>query len=220
MIMKKCYLGLIALLFAAGLQAQLAKGTRLIGGQILMASTTTELANNRSQVNTQFNFRLSAGWAYKENAVFGFLVGIAPTRVRNKRPGADSVSLRGTEGTIGLFGRKYAGLGKKFFFFTETSFSGFSGQIKDNIGTNLTVTNTRNGFALDLTPGLAYQMAKKLHLEITVPRILSASYISTVTDKSNLLGNRIRNNSLSLFSSLGNNGAVLGDMGVAVRWVF
>ncbi len=165
---------LIILLFSGLANAQFSKGSLLVGGE-LSYSENSYSASGASDQNTHTGvFNLSLGKAVNKNTVLG---------INLTYSGSKQTTLFVSKGNfygIGIFYRKYKSLGKDFYLFGEAG-AGYT--YIDQKGTDNTgvLQLSQSGYSLRIyiTPGIAYQVSKKLFLEISIPAVLSAQFTSS-----------------------------------------
>ncbi len=172
--------------------AQIKKGTILLGGQIAGASGNNKQANQFTEETVKiksFVFGTSIGKAIKENNIIGINVGAGFTNYTFRRVGIDSSSSKSNSFNAGVFYRKYKKLAKDFYFFGETNV-GFGVNKQYNLRNNFYNEYHRKAFSTDLsiTPGISYQVFKKMQLEVSLPNVVGAYYsksndIETATSK-------------------------------------
>ncbi len=170
----------LALLAALNANAQIEKGTWLLGGNASYNKIKNESPLQLNQLRTSLEsgavVNLMAGTAFKENQVAGLTVGYAPVKVIEETLAANGAisknERKGHQKSIGLFHRFYKPLGNNFFFVAHTGASylnGKAGMIKSN------------GFDLSISPGIAYQILKNVHLEVSIPNILGVSHYKSTS---------------------------------------
>lgn len=174
--MKKTLLVTVSLLFIASLvQAQINKGSVLLGGS-LSASTNkykTDIPPGNDAHQTGFAFTPSVGITTSTNTVWGISLGY----IHYKN---ESINTAGTTENnnynAGIFYRKYVVLGKGFYLFGQVNadYSPFK-QTTENTTSN---ESERKGWAVSLSasPGVAYAVSKRFHLEAGLNQLLSLSY--------------------------------------------
>lgn len=168
---------LFLVFIAAGLasNAQITKGSILLGGNIGF-STQTYNANSPNEQKTTF---LSAvpnyGWAVKDNTVLGFDLDYGYQSYNY--PGSDK-STSNTYGA-GIFLRNYKNLGGRFYLFGQGGLDGSYTTTKDiNLSATPTTEIDTKGYslAIDFYPGIAYLVGNRLMLETGFPDIFYARY--------------------------------------------
>lgn len=183
----------MAVLFTAAYSvthAQIKKDAVLLGGQISFSSSKS--SNNSTPPNTATNnvfLNLSAGKAIKENTVIGIYGGYGQGKIEAVYPNSTSNISTTSNTAAGAFYRKYKTLGKSFYFFGEVN-AGFRGYKQENenkvIGATTTSTYTETGVELGLTPGLSYQLCKKMQLEVLMPSFAGLRYATTKNSGTNV----------------------------------
>lgn len=212
----------MAVLFTAAYSvthAQIKKDAVLLGGQVSFYSSKT--SDNSTPPNTTNNnafVNISAGKAIKENTVVGLYGGYGQGKSENIYSNNSSNKSTGTNTSAGVFYRKYKGLGKNFYFFGEVN-AGYRGYKQDYenkaFGTTTTTTSTETGAELGLTPGLSYQLFKKMQLEVVMPSFAGLRYATTKNSGSNIT--TTKGNSFQFSTSLNN--SVLNSLAVGFKFV-
>lgn len=170
----KITLALLPFLFFSSItDAQIKKGSILLGGGISYSSTTMDNSTNPKINNTIVIF--SAGKAISVNSVLGINLSYNHSLTSNIYD-SSSNRTKGNTYTAGIFYRKYKTLGKKFYLFgqvaTNFSYTKYSYNFPTYTGNPAEIY----GADLSLTPGLAYQLLSKFQLEVTLPSLAGFSY--------------------------------------------
>jgi len=173
---KLLLLTIAATSIAIASQAQINKGTVLLGGNI---SGSTAKATSSSSTDEQkyrsFNLSPSIGIATGNNTVWG--INLSYSSAASKYEGTQNQDYDGYGGSV--FYRRYATLGKGLYLFGEAN-AGYSyNKLVEQFGVpgNLTTRTRRTDIAaLTLHPGIAYAVHKNFHLEVAINRIASFGY--------------------------------------------
>lgn len=181
---------------AASANAQMNKGTVLLGGQIGGGSGKRTFSGTPSvsAIKSNFgNFNISAGTAIKENKFIGIYGGYSSAKY-GYDPAAPFFNTKNHTVSAGIFYRQYKNLAKKFYVFGEANLGYFGGTQKTTLNSIPSGINTQkiNGAELGFTPGASYQICKKLQVELTLPSLLNFNYqtakeTSTVSTQSSKL---------------------------------
>lgn len=110
---------------------------------------------------------------------------------------------------------QYHTLLKDFYFFTDAGGNiPFYNQTTTNTYPSSTdITTTKQiGIQLYLTPGISYNLFKKLQLELSLPNFLSASYLHKSFD-----GQPYSENSVSFYSGIG--GLASGNLSIGLHLI-
>ena len=213
----------LAALFTTGYlftSAQIKKDAILLGGQVSYNSNSNAYWNitqpsQTNQKNNGGNFNITIGKAFKENAVTGIKLGYSTSKSENSYNGTSFYNAKANQFNLGLFCRKYKKLGGDFYFFGEGGLDYFKSKQTntDVAGNNKTVVDGSSG-NLSLSPGISYQVCKKLQLEILLPGIISAQY-------GNYKATPQTNNSKQEYFSINTNlnGSLLNSVGIGFRFV-
>lgn len=163
----------LAFFIATALQAQINKGSILVGGMLSYSSQKSELSSPSStSKNSAFTISPAVGIAVKQNLIVG--IGASYLRLSSSNP-----ETTGYGGNI--FVRKYLPLGKGFYLFGQSA--AYVNHIKTeqgNLPYTFTTDNTING-GLSFHPGVSYAVNRKIHLELDFNSILYANYSSEKT---------------------------------------
>ena len=192
------------------LQAQIGKGSLMIGGQLgYTSSNSRSQAPNESYEGDTFGGSLSVGKAIKDRLFVGVELG---SGLSNSEQDMGYKSHNVYHGA-GIFMRKYFDIGKRFFVFTHAN-SGIN--FFDNEARSPLDFREDEGYSLVVafSPGLSYALNRKLHLETGFQSIVSASYSRGKVKRSN--GQQTRNENFSVSTNLNN----LASIRVGLRLLF
>jgi Outer membrane protein beta-barrel domain len=211
--MKKIYLLSFFTGCCIAANAQINKGSILLGGQLGYYNSNVTGSTQVNQKNQGGNFSISFGKAIKENAVIGVNIGFSPSKTENLYNGTDYTNITYNRYNIGIYYTRYKKLAADFYFYAEAG-AGYTGskQTTKNISGSSKVTNTQNGGQIYITPGIAYAICKKLQLEVMMPQFVNLGYFQTKSSAS-----PAKQNNFSVNTSL--NGGVLNNLGVGFRLV-
>lgn len=201
--------------------AQIKKDAVLLGGQVSVNSTKTKVTPtpaNPTRENSGMVITLSAGKAVKENTVVGLYGGYGTAKSSDTYSNNSSNSSESSNTTAGVFYRKYKGLSKNFYFFGELNagYTGYKQQYENKTaGIINTSTNTTTGAELGVTPGISYQVLKKMQIEILMPSFAGIRY--SVNKNTGTNTTTQKGNSFQFNSSL--NGGFINGLAVGFRLV-
>ena len=190
------------------INAQIRKGSILLGGQISSYNSTIDYSTNqKSQKNNSSTFNVSVGKAFKENSVVGLTLAFNLSNFSYSFN--NYIKTKQRFYSLGVYDRQYKKLAKDLYFFTELGAAYvFSTQMDtDTLGTKLS-TGKGSGGQLNLTPGISYKICKKINMEITIPNIIYAQYSVTKNETISLPQNSVEKRfsiSTNLTSSFVNN---------------
>lgn len=199
--------------------AQIKKDAVLLGGQVSLYQSKQEDVNTVSgnKINGA-NFNITAGKAIKENTIIGVYGNYGQSKMENTFSVSTSNKSVNTITGAGVFVRKYKGLGKGFYFFGEIN-AGYEGnrqEYENNNGITVNTSTTKeNGAKLGLTPGLSYQLFKKLQLEVLMQSFAGLRYGKSKTNAST--GDVSKGDYFQLNSSL--NSSLLSGTAIGFRLV-
>ena len=119
--MKKLYLSFSLILIGFLSQAQISKGTILLGGDFDFATSSNKMTTDGVPVtpatitkNTGFSVYPSIGKAIKDNLVVGVDLGVGYNSEKA------NPNYKENDYSIGVFMRNYKYLGSRFYFFIES----------------------------------------------------------------------------------------------------
>jgi hypothetical protein len=214
--MKKIFGLLIIICSCLTLNAQIIKGSILLGGQIFYYNSNINYGTTQpNQKNKSGDFNISAGKALKENSVLGFYVTYGNWKANNNYNGNYFINSKVNQYNFGLFYRQYKNLARDFYFFAEAGVAYISAiqTDTDTLGNNK-VKYTQSGGQLNLTPGISYKIFKKLQLEIFIPSIVSVQYTISKTKSQT---NNFKQEQFLISTNL--NASSLNNLGVGFRFV-
>jgi hypothetical protein len=209
----------ITLFFSGTASAQFSKGSVLLGGTLAFSGNTSNNSSYDQNVHSGY-FNISLGKAVEENTVIGININYQPYNTNsyyyngNQQPWPYSNNGYGA----GIFYRKYKSLGKEFYIFGEAG-AGYQGATqtgKNESGTKV-LMGSSNGGNLYLMPGVAYKISKHFFLELTIPDIFYAEFISTSTTTTQPVNQKLKYNGFTIGTSL--NAGPLGSVGIGFRLV-
>jgi Autotransporter beta-domain len=183
-------LAILCIAAHAVIHAQIQKNAVLLGGQISFYSSKSADASNTPSTNTNNAFfNISAGKAIRENTVVGIYGGYGQGKTEYIFSNSTSNTSAATTSSAGIFYRKYKGLGRKFYFLGELN-AGYRRYKQENenkvTGATAVSTNTETGVEMGLTPGLSYQLLKKMQLEVLMPAFAGLRYATTKNSGTNI----------------------------------
>ncbi len=216
--MRKFNLFAFVIFISFSASAQIRKGSILLGGQLYYSNSKTQ-SENLDQKSDYGSIGISLGKAFKENSVVGFNISFSPTSQTNIRYGTDTLDLEFNQFNIGAFFREYKQLAKDFYFFAQVDGAFIMSNQKDNfeIAAGNVKTNRKGGF-IALTPGISYQVFKKMQLELTIPNILGLQYFFTKVESETPQVKDFKRKEMLFYSNL-NSDAALGWLGVGFRFI-
>lgn len=184
------YINLFCIAFIS--QAQITKGSVLLGGGISAFSSKSE-NNNVESKSHGFNFRPSLGFVIKDNQVLGFTVGYGRNQTKFENSPQTST---GNNYGAGVFYRKYIPLSKSFYLFGEAGFGYYSSKSENAAITTQSYKNTQEqtNTGLSLFPGIAYAVGKRFHLEASLNNLVTLYYSKNKSEQT-FQGNVSKNES-------------------------
>ena len=185
--MKKILLSVILSVAVITLNAQVKKGSILLGGSVSVSNSETQqqttpllkTTNNVAVISPAF------GYAFKDNSVAGinlsFGSGTSKQTYGTNPPLKDEIDLYGA----GIFYRPYLNLSNRFYLFGEFE-AGFQNLKREqDLGVSSKMNEKEFLVFLDLTPGIAFAVNKRFHLEASINNILSLDYETSERTYSN-----------------------------------
>ncbi len=192
---------LFTLIFTGSLDAQIAKGSVLLGGDLSGYIQKQEVVSGTEYKSKGIFFSPLIGIATRANIVQGGYLQIGFSNIENNTtPGKSKTSNLG----VGYFIRRYAVIKNNFYGF-----------IQGNAGVgyyenNYKVTGSKSEYrqttvGVNASPGLSLKISKKLHIESGLREVVSISYqvnknVSTSATNNDIL----RSSQFSISSSLNN----------------
>ncbi|MBS1660416.1 MAG: hypothetical protein JST68_05130 [Bacteroidetes bacterium] len=186
--MKALFLSTCALFLTLLSQAQFKKGDITLAGSLGFSQQTPKSDNGTTATSsykvTNLQINPSIGWALSDDLIYGLNLSYSHGKTTFDPNNISKVNGYGA----GIFLRKYAYLGSKFYFFSQGSLNanfGSQDQISNpsmspNVTTHTTLIN------LNLYPGIAYSLNRHWQLETGFPQLLGLYYShSTETDRYN-----------------------------------
>lgn len=195
---------ILSFVFMGGvLNAQITKGSALIGGNLSFGSSKGEFDNlpNKTK-SSSFSFQPSFGVAVKENLIVGVKLGYGnQTSSVTNIPAA--TKQKNNTYSAGAFIRKYKQLGKSdFYLFGDAGVNYYNRKTTSwNEGVE-TSARKENQIAIGITPGVSYAVNKRLHLELSVGDLFSAGF--STWKETNPSGPAYKNNSTYVSTNLSN----------------
>jgi hypothetical protein len=171
---KNFYLLLVLISCSLVSRAQISKGSILLGGSLQFNAQN----NNNGQPSPEkssgsnFGFSPSIGKAIKDNLIAGIDLTYGHSQATDNQNGGPSVSSSNDNYGIGVFLRQYMPLGKGFSFFTQEGIGGVYFQVKSEDA----VTDKGYQLSANFSPGLAYNVTRRLQLEIGFLNFFFANY--------------------------------------------
>ncbi len=158
---------------AISAQAQINKGTVLLGGNISGSTNKeTNASSTNEYKNRSFSLSPSVGVATKNNTVWG--TNLTYSNSSNKYQGQQTFDYNLYGGSI--FYRRYATLGKGFYLFGEANAGYAYSKQKEQYSPTGNRTRRTDMVSLSLHPGIAYAVHKNFHLEVAINNIASVGY--------------------------------------------
>jgi len=179
--MKRCLLLACTIIFLSTIsQAQITKGSILLGGSIGLSNGKSVTGNNNSR-STNVYINPTAGIAIKENWIVGISAGFSSY---NEDPSVNySYNREGESYSGGLFVRRYAALGKNFYLYGNGAINYSQADHTESSSPNYNPYYERyyntKGVTLSLAPGIAYAINKRFHLEASLNDLVTFGYNTT-----------------------------------------
>lgn len=184
--MKKIFplLALATIAFTLSSNAQIEKGTVLLGGNLSLSSISYKSDNGNKSSYTSFSIMPSFAKAYAVNKVFGVSLGYANYVNYNAATDPKPASY-----TVAGFLRQYKPLGKGFYVFAQEGLSVNYATFKTNVydvngNYNYQQDNKLFNTYLSFNPGFAFDLSKKVQLELQTANLVSLGYSNQKIDAS------------------------------------
>jgi hypothetical protein len=168
--MKQFIYTLAFIIFASNVNAQIQKGTTVVGIDLGYNTYTHSTGGVGTPTKTGF-VAPSIAIAMKENRTTGiyFLYGHMSQSLTGN-PEKETNSYGG-----GVFTRRYKPLGSRFYLFGQASLYVNSSRSTDDFTTYKNVTKFRT-IGVNLAPGVSFAFSKTMQLELSLPNLLALSY--------------------------------------------
>ncbi|MFZ1530132.1 MAG: hypothetical protein WAT19_15370 [Ferruginibacter sp.] len=171
---------LLAAVFGFGAfisNAQINKGSLLLGGDVNFQEVkNSSVSSPSAQINRYGILSVSAGKAYRKNKI----AGITASAGFNKgiyNNGSVLFDQKQHRITAGAFFRNYQQLKHGFYLFGEAGADySFGKQTTTDPQAAVVDIMKTNAVSLNFTPGLSYNLCKKLFTEISLPGLLTMGY--------------------------------------------
>lgn len=175
--------------FATISQAQITKGSILLGGSIGLSAGKTDASINEDSKTNSLNFSPTIGVAVKEN----WIVGINTSFSNYKADPTVSYPIKRKDESFsgGVFARRYSTIGKNFYLYGNGSLNYQKTSQSQISSTDYANHFTSKGVSLSIAPGIAYAINKRFHLEMSMNDLLSVGYIKTESEDVTLGGRKI-----------------------------
>jgi hypothetical protein len=165
-------------LIANTLNAQITKGSILLGGNLSFGTSTTKHQSFEID-NNNFSINPAIGVAIKENAVLGISFSYSVYTQKNTLSNEFKEDANGYGG--GLFYRQYKSLSNKFYLFGDAGTNYHTTKFtRESPG--LIQIYKSNSANLSLYPGITYAVSKRFHLEAALNNLLNINYSSAKTN--------------------------------------
>lgn len=198
--MRKNLFILSVFCFLTGLtNAQLNKGTWLLGGDFSLQLNSFRDGNNKSETKG-FSFSPVLARAVRQNIFWGGSISLGTYKNNAVSTGNTTNQFFGA----GLFYRGYKPVSKKFYAFLQSGIAAGIAKDKFRQGPDYYYDEKRTTAGLNITPGVSYSVNKKIFLESGLNNIASLNYFHSKTSGYNF-GNTINRSSrgFGFSSSLG-----------------
>ncbi|MBV4357812.1 hypothetical protein [Pinibacter aurantiacus] len=218
--MTKILFSCLVTLFAVTANAQINKGSVLLGGDVNFG----DYKNSSNYSSNSYNaggISLSFGKAIKENKVVGISLGFSSSKqiATPANPGYDTSSQKTNRYNIGFFYRDYKKLAKDFYFFGQANaIYSYSNQKYDyNINKADSYKVVQNGGGVSIAPGIAYKVFKKMFVELSLNNLVYASYSASNTTYESS-DKKLKGHDFSIGTAFSNN-TFLSNIGVGFRFI-
>lgn len=184
--------------------AQINKGTVLLGGNLGASTNTTSATNNNSESSQKgFYVSPSIGFVTKDNTVWGLQLSYSHGKSDNNT-NADVYTNDGYGGSV--FYRRYLTLGKNFYLFGQADAGYNYSKGKQVYATGSSRTSRTDGVYLNAYPGITYVVRKNFHLEASINNLVSLGYsYATITDVNNGSASSYKQKGFALSSNASSN---------------
>ena len=200
--MIKIYTLSLSLLSFICLHSQIPKKANLLGGDFFYGRS--DIVQSPQEQDMQILILgASYGRAIRENTVLGMHFTVSPIHRYSYVSGPNITKIETTSFSVSPYFRKYKTLGRGFYFFGEaaTHFGMLTSERKSIPGGyDWEEKNWNTG--LTVAPGIAYQLLRRLHLQITIPDVLRIQYGETKYSSDNPAISNDKSSSFEISSRL------------------
>jgi hypothetical protein len=216
--MRKYYFIALLVFTSSLLSAQIRKGSILLGGQLSYATGNNDMADFHS-TSAGGAIAVSIGKAFRENTVLGLNLSFSSRKEENVYRWSDTADVSSHNAGYGAYLRQYKGLAKGLLLFGQAD-AGYmrSKQTEDYKNAPGSLSYIQQGAYLSLAPGLAYQLFKKLQVELMLSNLVSLQYSVTKTESEISQVPNTKRKEFSFYSSLNTNSS-LGGLGIGFLFV-
>jgi hypothetical protein len=216
--MKKITLALSSLLLIQFAHAQVLKGSLFMGGSVNVNSQKNDNNLGAYSKNSGWSVSPQSGKAFQENKVIGIQLFAGGNTTENYFGSANSSKIKSNNYGVGLFYRQYFPIHPKWMLFGQAD-------VTANFGDGEVITQGIRGSksriwgtGLGITPGITYQVSKKIWLEASLNSLLSIIYSSQKTDNVDASGTVTSTANQKAFSGNANvNG--FSNISIGIRWI-
>ncbi|MGN6438736.1 MAG: hypothetical protein ACTHMM_19490 [Agriterribacter sp.] len=164
------------------LNAQIAKGTDLLGGSVSFSSNkSSTYADDYQNQSSSFYVSPAYGKFVKQNLVLGAELSYGNQHTTNTSPGNPERKEKDNYYGVGVFLRQYKNLGSSgFFLFLQSRLGGTLSRGTSEYSNGYDKTESK-GYSvnLNLSPGIAYAITPRFHFETGLNNLLYAGYQNT-----------------------------------------
>jgi hypothetical protein len=166
---------IMAFLFPA--KAQIRKGSLFLGGQVGLSTQTYSFENTTDKSNHLFlSVSPAIGKAIRENLILGGSLYFSYYRNASNKV----IYEQGHSEGAGIFLRRYLLLGKSFYLFGNNALGAYfnSSNFNSSYAPYTPYNYTPEGYTIyfSFSPGLAYALTNKLHVEVAFNDLAYARY--------------------------------------------
>lgn len=180
--------------------AQITKGSVLLGGGLSFGTSKTEFTNNESK-QTNYSIGFSAGVAVKQNTIVGGNINFGGSNSKNSNGNTSVTSPKNNNYGAGVFLRKYMPLGKSFYLYGQGGLGYSHSKSVHNTGVDFSSEAKGWNVGLNVTPGIAYALTKKFHLELGFYELAGINYGKSTTENVTIAGTNTSSSSNFGFST-------------------
>lgn len=201
-------------------QAQITKGSLFLGGSFGVSSSSSKNEGMLTQESSTsgWSFSPQIGTAVGTNKIAGLSFGY--NRSRQENTYATQKQLTESSGfSGGIFYRRYYPLSNRFYLFGQAGVDfGTSTQEQKRDGA-LTFKNSSKTISVNITPGISYAASRKLHLEASLNRLVSAYYTWSKFTNYPQSPIGIPTSGTQKQFGLAGNGSGFSELSIGLRWI-
>ena len=214
--MKRITLALSCLIFIQLANAQVLKGSLFTGGSANITSTTVNYSAGQEVKSNIWSISPQLGIGIQQNKVLGIQLFAGA----NSYEGSNGMTSKSSGKYYGggFFYRQYFPVHNKWMLFGQANVSASFGNGKSSNEGIKTDRNTSWGIGLGVTPGIGFQISKKVWLEASMANLLGINYNCQKSDILDPSGTVTSTSTRKDFSAIASVNGFSG-INLGIRWI-